>query len=116
MSAAGGINDHDDVDSLLNDLCQENESLSQETYKAECLRQSSDSESELQVLSPPSSWWVDLLNKHVPSTLSHKELRQHRIKIVSGCTGLCAEAAVLQARVLAGVPTLGVPSVLHESS
>lgn len=80
----------DTSDDLLDDLCHEHESLSQETQKAECLRTSSDSEEEENSRSP--LWWVQLLHQHVPSRMP----RKLRLRILSGCTGLCAEAAVLK--------------------
>ena len=91
----------DPSDDLLADLCNEHESLSQETQKAECLRTSSDSEEDGD--SGSTLWWVKLLHQHVPSRMP----RKLRLRIISGCTGLCAEAAVL--KVWVGVEILAGP-------
>lgn len=98
----------DSEDSLLNELCAEYEELSQETLKADGLRQSSESEDEdlastvSQQQQQQNLWWVDILKRHSPppgetALQQQRLLRQTRLRILSGCTGLCAEAEVLKA-------------------
>lgn len=100
----------DECDDLVDELCQETENLSQETKRAECLRTSSDSESETSDSNSDGPdmrldlpvWWAKKIKSHMPLPPERdtKKVRKIRLKVVSGCSGLCAEASVLKAYLL----------------
>ncbi len=100
----------DECDDLVDELCQETENLSQETKRAECFRTSSDSESETSDSCSDGSdmrldwpvWWAKYIKSHtpLPPERNTKEIHRLRLKVISGCSGLCAEAAVLKAHLL----------------
>ena len=85
--------------------------LSQESRKAEqaeALRSSSDDESppnghrshlHTPAIEPADElWWVTLLKSHVDKTVSVAACpRQRPVKVLSSCTGTCAEGTVLEA-------------------
>ena len=71
--------------------------------EAEGLRESSDSESD--ALTEPTAWWARMLKEHTAGLEVPEQARQ--LNLLSGCTGLCAEAEVLKA---------GFASVSHSLS
>ena len=90
-----------DNESLLDELNQEHDILTQESEKAECLRTSSDSDDDA-ANEDDRLWWARLLYQHAPPPGStplqtRRDLRKTRLRILSGCTGLCSEAAALKA-------------------
>ena len=61
----------------------------------------SDGEDALEPESPDLTyrvWWARLLRKHARAQQLHVPDRQVPIRLVSGCSGCCAEAAALKAR------------------
>lgn len=111
--------EQDEGDELVNQLCAEHVSLSSDTATADGLRASSDTESEAAERDCYQTiWWVKLLKQHLPLVPdggvqdlasgsspsswprhpSLRDLKRLRLKVMSGCTGISAESAVLKAR------------------
>ena len=89
-------------ESLLDELNQEHDKLTQESDKAECLRTSSDSDDDHGIHDDDRLSWAQLLHQHAPPPGStplqtRSALRKTRLRILSGCTGLCSEAAAMKA-------------------
>ena len=81
------------VDSLDKALSQESE----EAEAAEDLRVSSESEEDAEICVGETAWWVKLLQQHAPLPQAQTSRCRDPVRLLSACTGACAEGHVLQA-------------------